>query len=105
KNLTTFDHDEYIIEAVHVREYYEKQFLIFLKKQGMIKKSTLNLYDSPRYSRSLIALNLREEDELINVSKSNGQDYIFLASNIGNGLLIHEKEVSPVGQRTLGVIG
>src|SRR5690625_6180613 len=53
----------------------------------------------------MIALNLREDDELINVSQSNGQNYIFLASNIGNGLLIHEKEVSPVGQRTLGVIG
>src|SRR5690625_7332879 len=71
----------------------------------MVNKSTLNLYDSPRYSRSMIALNLREDDELINVSQSTGQNYIFLASNRGNGLLIHEKEVSPVGQRTLGGIG
>ena len=104
-NLTTFDHDEYVIEAIPVREFSEKQFLIFFTKQGMVKKSTLNLYDSPRFSRSMIALNLREDDELINVSQSNGENYIFLASNIGNGLLIHEKEVSPVGQRTLGVIG
>src|SRR5699024_9820306 len=86
--------DEYIIEAIPVREFSEKQFLIFFTKQGMVKKSTLNLYDSPRYSRSMIALNLREDDELINVSQSNGQDYIFLASNIGNGLLIDEKMVS-----------
>src|SRR5699024_4951236 len=86
-------HDEYIIEAIPVREFSEKQFLIFFTKQGMVKKSTLNLYDSPRYSRSMIALNLREDDELINVSQSNGQDYIFLASNIGNGLLIHDEYI------------
>src|SRR5690625_6858947 len=77
-NLTIFDHDEYVIEAIPVREFSEKQFLIFFTKQGMVKKSTLNLYDSPRYSRSMIALNLREDDELINVSQSNGQNYIFL---------------------------
>src|SRR5690625_7891613 len=98
-NLTTFDHDEYVIEAIPVRDFSENQFFIFFTKQGMVKKSTLNLYDSPRYSRSMIALNLREDDELINVSQSNGQNYIFLASNIGNGLLIDDKAVFTLDQR------
>ncbi|HLR59880.1 MAG TPA: DNA gyrase C-terminal beta-propeller domain-containing protein, partial [Pseudogracilibacillus sp.] len=72
---------------------------------GMIKKSTLDLYDSPRYTRSMIALNLRKNDELISVNQSDGTNHIFMSSGSGNGLLVDEQEISPVGQRALGVIG
>src|SRR5699024_9460042 len=68
-------------------------------KHGRVKESTLNLYDLPRYSRSMIVLNVREADELINVSQSNGQKYIFVASHIGNGLSIDVYAVSPDEQR------
>src|SRR5699024_11793229 len=53
-NITSFDNDEYIVEAIPVREFTEHQYLIFFTKHGMIKKSTLDLYDSPRYTRSMI---------------------------------------------------
>ncbi len=104
-NMTSFEADEYIIEVIPVREYTSDQYLIFFTKQGMVKKSTLDLYDSPRYSRSMNALNLRKNDELINVYQSDGTNHIFMSSDIGNGLLIDEQEISPSGQRTIGVIG
>lgn len=104
-NITSFDNDEYIVEAIPVREFTEHQYLIFFTKHGMIKKSTLDLYDSPRYTRSMIALNLRKNDELINVNQSDGTNHIFMSSDSGNGLLVDEQEISPVGQRALGVIG
>lgn len=104
-NMTNLDNDEYIVEAIPVREFKPDTYLIFFTKQGMIKKSELNLYNSPRYSRSLIALNLRENDELINVYQSQGNNHIFLGSDAGYGLLIDEQEIKPVGQKALGVIG
>lgn len=104
-NMTSFENDEYIVEAIPVREFTDKQYLIFFTKQGMIKKSTLDLYETPRYTRSMFALNLRKGDELINVYLSDGTNHIFMSSNAGYGLLIDEQEISPVGQRTLGVIG
>ena len=104
-NITNLENDEYIIEAIPVREFTRDTYLIFFTKQGMIKKSELNLYNSPRYSRSLVALNLRKNDELINVSQSQGNSHIFLGSDVGYGLLIDEDEITPVGQKALGVIG
>ena len=52
----------------------------------------------------MIALNLREDDELVNVFETDGKQNIFIATHFGYGLLFHESEVSPVGQRALGVI-
>src|SRR5699024_8617386 len=104
-NMTNLDNDEYIVEAIPVREFNPDTYLIFFTKQGMIKNSELNLYNSPRYSRSLIALNMRENDELINVYQSQGNNHIFLGSDAGYGLLIDEQEITPVGQKALGVIG
>ena len=104
-NMTSFENDEYVVEAIPVREFTENKYLIFFTKHGMIKKSTLDLYDAPRYTRSMIALNLRKDDELINVYQSDGNNNIFMSSDAGYGLLIAEEEISPVGQRALGVIG
>ena len=104
-NITSFDSDEYVVEAIPVREFSANKYLLFFTKNGMIKKSELALYDTPRYTRSMIALNLRKNDELISVYQTDGKQHIFMSSNVGNGLLIEDSEISPVGQRALGVIG
>lgn len=103
-NLTTFGSDERIVQCIPVREFTNDKYLLFLTKQGMIKKTELEVYQSPRYSRSLIALNLREGDEVVNIFETNGKQDIFIATNLGYGLWFNESEVSPVGQRALGVI-
>src|SRR5690625_5424218 len=70
----------------------------------MVKRIKMNLHDSTRYTRQVIGVNLRENDEVVNVKQSDGNGHIFMATNTGYGLWYDESEVSTVGQRALGVI-
>src|SRR5699024_3824812 len=63
-NMTTFEANERIVQCIPVREFTKDNYLVFLTKQGMIKKSEQHIYQSSRYARSLIALNLRDNDEV-----------------------------------------
>ncbi|QGH34658.1 DNA topoisomerase IV subunit A [Gracilibacillus salitolerans] len=102
-NIAALDKDETIVKAIPIREFAKDKYLIFFTKNGMVKKSTLDLYVSQRFSRPLIALNLKKDDELINVYETDGNQDIFVATNKGYGLWYHESEVSAIGQRAAGV--
>lgn len=103
-NMSAIDSNESIVKCIPVRAFQEDHYLIFMTKNGMIKRSELNLYDAKRYARPLIAINLRKNDEVVNVFHTDGQANIFIASNTGYGLWYEESEISIVGQRALGVI-
>jgi topoisomerase IV subunit A len=102
-NIASTDKDEVIINAIPVRNFNPDHYLVFFTKNGFIKKSSLELYASQRFSRPLIALNLKKEDTLLNVQLTNGQNDIFITTNKGYGLWYSEDEVSPIGQRAAGV--
>ncbi|UJL48035.1 DNA topoisomerase IV subunit A [Virgibacillus sp. NKC19-16] len=102
-NIVSIAKDEHIIQCIPVREFEEGNTLIFFTKNGMIKRSEFKLYDAQRYAKALIALNLKKDDELVNVYQTNGQSDVFLVSNKGYGLWYNESEVSLVGQRAAGV--
>ncbi|MUK90662.1 DNA topoisomerase IV subunit A [Ornithinibacillus sp. L9] len=102
-NMVSIDKDEYIIQCIPVREFEENNYLIFFTKHGMIKRSELKLYEAQRYSKALIALNLKKDDEVVNVYQTKGYSDVFIASNKGYGLWYHESEISVVGQRAAGV--
>ncbi len=102
-NISPIDSDESIIKAIPIREFPEDNYLIFFTKDGMIKRSEMKLYDAKRFTRPLIGVNLRKNDEVLNVYQTNGQEDIFIATNTGYGLWYDESEVSVVGQRALGV--
>ncbi|GAB2548667.1 DNA topoisomerase IV subunit A [Gracilibacillus alcaliphilus] len=102
-NITSVEKDERIMKALPVREFHAEKFLLFFTKNGMVKKSKMDLYASQRFSRPLIALNVKEGDELINVYETDGHQDLFVATNKGYGLWYHESEVSTVGQRAAGV--
>lgn len=104
-NLVDLDDGEKLVKCVPVREYNKQQYIIFCTKQGMIKKSSLDLYETSRHSRSLIALNLNEEDEVINVFATDGTENLLLATYNGYGLWFDETEISTIGLRAKGVIG
>jgi len=104
-NLSSVDQDEYIVECIPVREFTNEHYLVFFTKQGMVKKSELSLYEAKRYARPLIAINLRENDEVVNVYETDGKQEVIIATNTGYGLRFDESEINPVGQRALGVIG
>lgn len=69
----------------------------------MVKRSNLTLYKAQRYSRALVALNLKNDDEVVGVYKTKGNSDVFIGSNTGAGLWYHESEISVVGQRAAGV--
>jgi len=104
-NITTFAANEYIVECIPIRAFTEDKYIMFVTKDGMVKKSEQAMYQSPRYSRSLIALNLRDGDEVVSVFETDGNQDIFLATYLGYGLWFNEADISNVGQRALGVIG
>ncbi|QHE52328.1 DNA topoisomerase IV subunit A [Pontibacillus sp. HMF3514] len=102
-NIITIDKDEHLIRAIPIRDFSEEKYLMFVTKNGMIKRSELGLYQAQRYSKPLVGINIKGEDELVDVHITDGHCDVFLASNKGYGLWYHESEVKPIGQRAAGV--
>lgn len=102
-NIVQVEKEEYIIDAIPVREFTEGNYLLFFTKNGMVKKSELKLYQAARHSKALVAINLKKDDEVVDVHLTDGASNIFIASNKAYGLWYSEEEVNPVGQRAAGV--
>lgn len=96
--------DEQVIQAIPIREFSNRDYLVFFTKRGMIKRSKLNAYNAQRTLRPLIAIQLKNDDEVVNVLQTDGNANVFVASNKGYGLWFHESDVTAVGQRAQGVI-
>lgn len=103
--IVPINQDEEIIKAISVKEFKEEQYLFFVTKNGMVKKSSLRLYQVQRYSRPLVAINLRADDAVVDVHITDGNCNIFMATHLGYGVYFDESEVNPIGVRALGVIG
>ena len=97
------DGDERISAVIDLKEYSAGEFLLFATKNGIVKKTALPEYDSPR--TGLIAINLRERDELIEVKLTEGKDDVFLVSRRGQAIRFKETLARPMGRATGGVIG
>ena len=97
------DGDERISAVIDLKEYSEGEFLLFATKNGIVKKTPLPEYDSPR--TGLIAINLRAGDELIDVRLTEGSDEVFLVSQKGQAIRFRESLARPMGRATGGVIG
>lgn len=104
-NLVSLERDEQLIKAMPVKDFEAAQYLLFVTKNGMVKKTELKLYKAQRYSKALMAVNLKGNDELVNVFMTSGNDDLFLATQFGYGLWFAEEEVSIVGARAAGVKG
>ncbi|MED1741156.1 DNA topoisomerase IV subunit A [Bacillus swezeyi] len=104
-NIISIDSDESIIKAIPVKEFTESEYLLFFTKNGMAKRSQLLQYKAQRYSKALVALNLKGDDEVVDVHVTDGTKDIFIATHSGYGLWFSEEEVSVVGARAAGVKG
>ncbi|MFC7060348.1 DNA topoisomerase IV subunit A [Halobacillus seohaensis] len=102
-NIVSIDKNEYLIDVIPIREFNDDQYLVFFTKNGMVKKSELQLYQATRHSKPLVAVNLKGDDEVIDVHVTDGTADLFIASNKAYGLWYHEDEVNTVGQRAAGV--
>jgi DNA gyrase subunit A len=95
--------EEHISAVLDLKEYEPKRFLLFATRRGIVKKTALPEYDSPR--SGLAAINLRPGDELIDVKLTDGKDEVFLVSRKGQTIRFKESLVRPMGRATAGVIG
>ncbi|WP_042348485.1 DNA topoisomerase IV subunit A [Bacillus massiliigorillae] len=104
-SIVPTDRDENIIKAITVKDFNTKDYLLFITKNGMVKKTELALYHAQRYSKPLVAVNLKGDDELLSVFVTDGSKDVFLATKLGYSLWFHEEEVNIVGIRAAGVKG
>ncbi|WP_144522626.1 DNA topoisomerase IV subunit A [Bacillus pumilus] len=104
-NIISIDRDESIQKAIPIKEFDETSYLLFFTKGGMVKKTELLQYKAQRYSKPLVALNLKGDDELVDVHVTSGQQELFIATKNGYGLWFDEEEVSVVGPRAAGIKG
>ena len=95
--------DEKVQAVIDLKEYAGGRYLLFATRKGMVKKTTLPEYDSPR--TGLAAINLKPRDELIDVRLTDGKDDVFLVSRKGQTIRFKESLVRPMGRQTAGVIG
>ncbi|HJX07670.1 MAG TPA: DNA gyrase subunit A [Actinomycetota bacterium] len=95
--------DERVSAVLDLKEYEEGRFLLFATQRGMVKKTALPEYDSPR--TGLAAINLKPDDQLIDVKLTNGKDDVFLVSRKGQTIRFKEGLARPMGRATAGVIG
>jgi topoisomerase-4 subunit A len=102
-NIVQVEKDEFIVEALPIRNFDTDQYLLFFTKNGMVKKSELKLYQAQRHSKALVAINLKGDDEVVDIHLTNGDSDLFIASNKAFGLWYKEEEVNAVGQRAAGV--
>lgn len=102
-NIVSIDRDEFIIDSMVIDEFKTNEFIVFFTKNGMVKRTELENYKAQRYSKPLMALKLKKEDELVDVYITDGQKDVFIATRNGYGLWYEEEEISVVGQRAAGV--
>ena len=103
-NLLQLSPEEKVAAVIDTRDYETNRFLVFATKKGQIKKTKFTEYDKSR-SKGLIAINLKEGDELVRVIPTTGEDDICLVSSNGKVMRFHEKEARPMGRSAGGVRG
>ncbi len=101
-NLIEIAPDETVTAVIPVKEFREDRYLVMLTKQGIIKKTDMASYANIRKG-GLIAINLKEDDSLIGVMTTDGNDQILVATRNGMGIKFSETDVRPLGRAATGV--
>jgi DNA gyrase subunit A len=104
-NLLPFRQDEKVRAVIRTRDFSEMEYLVLATRSGVVKKTKFTDYNTPLKSEGIIAINLREGDELVEAFLSSGDDDLMLVSRRGQAIRFHEKEARPMGRVTAGVRG
>ena len=103
-NLLSLDSGEKVSAVIPIQNFAEGKYLLMATKNGLIKKTALKEYDSSRKT-GLQGITLKEDDELISVRLTDGQDNVVLVTRNGMCITFDEKDVRPIGRVSQGVIG
>ena len=103
-NLLSLDPGEKISAVIPIQNFAEGKYLLFATKNGIIKKTPLAEYNSARKT-GLLSITLKDDDELIEVILTDGEDNVVLVTREGLSITFSEKDVRPMGRTSQGVIG
>jgi DNA gyrase subunit A len=104
-NLLPFRQTETVRAVVQTRDFSEAKYLVFGTKNGVVKKTELKAYNTPLKADGIIAIKMREGDELVGVRHSSGDDDILMVSKLGQAIRFNEKEARAMGRDASGVQG
>ncbi len=103
-NLLELQRGERVETTLAVRDFDEGKYVLMVTRKGVVKKTELIAYGRPR-SGGIVALKIREDDELIGVRVTNGEQDVFLATRHGKSIRFSEKDLRPMGRVATGNIG
>jgi DNA gyrase subunit A len=104
-NLLPFAQDEQVRAVIATRDFKEAEYLVLATKNGIVKKTRFEEYNTPLKADGIIAIKLRDDDALVDVLHSSGTDDIILVSRKGQAIRFHETTARPMGRATSGVKG
>ncbi len=104
-NLLPFRQEEQVRAVIQTRAFEEAKYLVFATKNGVVKKTELAAYNTPLKADGIIAIKMRDGDELVGVRHSTGTDDILMVSAKGQAIRFHETDARPMGRDTSGVAG
>jgi DNA gyrase subunit A len=91
--------------VIQTRTFEEAEHLVFATKNGVVKKTRLAAYNTPLRADGIIAIKMREGDELVGVRHSTGEDDVLMVSRKGQAIRFSERDVRPMGRDASGVQG
>ena len=103
-NVVAMRPDDRVAAVIDTRDYESFRYLLIATKKGMVKKTLFREYDSSR-REGIIALKLKEGDEVVRVRPTSGKDDVLLISRLGKAIRFKEELVRPMGRTATGVIG
>ena len=103
-NILQLDPGEVVTTLIPIKKFRPDRYLLMVTKNGSVKKTDLTEFDSSRRT-GLVAISLREEDELIGVRLTNGEKEIIIGTKKGFAIRFDEKDVRPMGRTAMGVRG
>jgi DNA gyrase subunit A len=104
-NLLPVGQGEQVRAVIATRDFSEAEYLVLATRNGVVKKTKFEEYNTPLKADGIIAIKLRDGDELVDVLHSSGNDDILLVSRKGQAIRFHETEARPMGRATEGVRG
>jgi DNA gyrase subunit A len=104
-NLLPFRQDERVQAVISTRNFEEAKYLLLATKKGIVKKTEFAAYNTPLKADGIIAIGLREGDEVIGVRLTTGEDDVLMVSRGGQAIRFRERDVRPMGRPASGVQG
>jgi DNA gyrase subunit A len=104
-NLLPLREGERVQSVLSTRDFSEGKYLVFATRNGIVKKTAFGAYNTPIKADGIIAINIRDDDELIAVRRTSGHDDIIMVSRSGQAARFNEEQVRSMGRDTSGVRG